>query len=61
MTASWPQPAGSRGDITAILCLWALFYALAPLVEEPWLVEKYGDSYRDYAKRTARFLPTWPG
>ncbi len=31
-------------------------YVLMALVEEAWLEERYGASYRDYAERTARFL-----
>jgi protein-S-isoprenylcysteine O-methyltransferase Ste14 len=29
--------------------------------EEQKLVERFGDAYRDYARRTGRFLPRWPG
>ncbi len=29
---------------------------LAPYAEEPWLVEVYGEQYRDYRQKTRRFL-----
>ncbi|MET0667195.1 MAG: hypothetical protein ABWZ01_01645, partial [Methyloceanibacter sp.] len=31
-------------------------YVLMALVEEAWLEERYGASYRDYCECTARFL-----
>ncbi len=36
--------------------LMALLFVLAPFAEEPWLVEQYGDAYREYRKRVRRFL-----
>ena len=50
------------GVIANSLLLWithllmALLFVLAPLAEEPWLEEQYGDAYRDYRKRVRRFL-----
>ena len=34
----------------------ALWFLLAPLAEEPWLEEQYGDAYRCYKERHPRFL-----
>lgn len=34
----------------------ALWFLLAPLAEEPWLEEQYGDAYRRYKERHPRFL-----
>ncbi|MGV1015059.1 MAG: methyltransferase family protein, partial [Methyloceanibacter sp.] len=31
-------------------------YVLMAVVEEAWLEERYGATYRDYCARTARFL-----
>ena len=36
--------------------LLVLCFVVAPLTEEPWLEERYGDAYREYAKRVPRFL-----
>ena len=36
--------------------LLALWFAVAPLTEEPWLEEQYGDAYREYRGRVPRFL-----
>ena len=50
------------GVIANSLLLWithllvALLFVLAPLAEEPWLEEQYGDPYREYRKRVRRFL-----
>ena len=40
--------------ITNLLVM--LWFLLAPLAEEPWLEEQYGDAYREYRKRVRRFL-----
>jgi protein-S-isoprenylcysteine O-methyltransferase Ste14 len=46
---------------TAILAWWAAFVAFnavyLPLVEEPRLIRRFGDDYRDYRRRVPRFLP----
>ncbi len=34
----------------------AVWFLLAPLAEEPWLEEQYGESYRRYRQRCPRFL-----
>ena len=39
-----------------LLTLWAAFYLLAPLLEEPWLEQTYGQAYLDYKNRTPRFF-----
>ena len=36
--------------------LLALVFVVAPLTEEPWLEEQYGDAYREYRRRVPRFL-----
>ncbi len=40
--------------ITNLLVI--LWFLVAPLAEEPWLEEQYGDPYREYRKRVRRFL-----
>jgi len=42
--------------VTTLLALWALFYLLAPFLEEPWLEKQYGDEYLAYRKRVPRFF-----
>lgn len=37
------------------LCM-SLVFLFTPWCEEPWLEEQYGEAYRNYASRTARFL-----
>ncbi len=41
------------GLLAAAVAIW---FVLAPLAEEPWLEEQYGDAYRRYKERHARFL-----
>jgi len=36
-----------------LFCTWFL---AAPFVEEPWLVQQYGNMFREYAARVPRFL-----
>ena len=38
------------------LALWATMYLLAPVFEEPWLEQQYGQDYLDYKRQTRRFL-----
>jgi len=33
-----------------------LAFAAAPLAEEPWLEDQYGDAYKEYKRNTSRFL-----
>lgn len=40
------------GMLIAFVALW-----LRTSKEEAWLIETFGDAYRDYMKRTGRFLP----
>jgi protein-S-isoprenylcysteine O-methyltransferase Ste14 len=42
--------------VTVLLALWGLMYMLAPLVEEPWLEEQYGEPYHNYKQSTPRFI-----
>jgi protein-S-isoprenylcysteine O-methyltransferase Ste14 len=37
----------------------ALWFLVAPLAEEPWLEEQYGDAYRRYKERHPRFLGSY--
>lgn len=39
-----------------LLLIWTAFYIAAPYLEEPWLEQHYGDSYREYQARVARFV-----
>lgn len=43
-------------EIVIISLLWIFIYILAPLVEEPWLEEKYGDEYLKYKMKVRRFI-----
>ncbi len=36
--------------------LVSLWFVVAPLAEEPWLEEQYGEVYREYSGRVPRFL-----
>ncbi len=36
--------------------LLILVFAAAPLAEEPWLEDQYGDAYKEYRRGTSRFL-----
>lgn len=42
--------------ILVIGILGVLLNLLAPYTEEPWLEERYGDSYREYKRRVPRFI-----
>lgn len=42
--------------VWALLALWAIMYLLAPVFEEPWLEQQYGQEYLDYKRQTRRFL-----
>lgn len=39
-----------------LLALWALLYVVAPFLEEPWLEERYGETYREYQRSVHRFF-----
>jgi protein-S-isoprenylcysteine O-methyltransferase Ste14 len=36
--------------------LGVILNILAPLTEEPWLEERFGDEYREYKARVPRFI-----
>lgn len=42
--------------VWVLLALWAIMYLLAPIFEEPWLEQQYGQKYLDYKRQTRRFL-----
>ncbi len=42
--------------VLILLALWAAMYLLAPVFEEPWLEQQYGQDYLDYKRQTRRFL-----
>ncbi|MEQ8246657.1 MAG: phosphatidylethanolamine N-methyltransferase family protein [Alphaproteobacteria bacterium] len=42
--------------VAVLLATWASLYALAPLLEEPWLEQRYGDEYRTYRADVPRFF-----
>ncbi|MCK0127522.1 isoprenylcysteine carboxylmethyltransferase family protein [Erythrobacter sp. F6033] len=39
-----------------LLVFWATLYLLAPIFEEPWLEQQYGEEYLDYKRGTRRFF-----
>jgi len=39
-----------------LLALWATLYLLAPIFEEPWLEQQYGEEYLEYKRQTRRLL-----
>jgi len=43
----------------AVTALVAIFLGLRVQREEQMMVERFGDEYREYMKRTGRFLPLW--
>lgn len=53
--AGWALIASSV-LVTILLALWALLYLMAPLAEEAWLEQIYGDEYREYQSRVRRFF-----
>ena len=38
------------------LLIWTLLYAIAPLLEKPWLEREFGADYLEYKTKTLRFL-----
>lgn len=42
--------------VSILLGFWAALYLFAPLFEEPWLEQMYGDEFREYRLRVRRFL-----
>jgi protein-S-isoprenylcysteine O-methyltransferase Ste14 len=53
--AGWALIANSI-LVSILLGLWAVLYLLAPIFEEPWLEEMYGDEFREYKKQVRRFF-----
>ena len=45
VTVGWKNTTGLKGG-----------FVVAPLAEEPWLEEQYGEKYREYVGRVPRFL-----
>lgn len=39
-----------------IVLIWCAWFLLAPLAEEPWLIQQHGEKYVEYMKRTPRFV-----
>ena len=39
-----------------LLAMWALFYVVAPFIEEPWLQQHYGEIYDLYKAKVPRFI-----
>ncbi|MCB1877666.1 MAG: phosphatidylethanolamine N-methyltransferase family protein [Chromatiales bacterium] len=59
--ASWAGMLGlaltvHSAHVDVILVLWALMYAVAPFLEEPWLEQEYGADYRRYKTGVSRFI-----
>lgn len=42
--------------VTTLLAAWALMYLFAPIFEEPWLEQEYGDDYTQYKQNVRRFI-----
>ncbi|NJM51352.1 MAG: isoprenylcysteine carboxylmethyltransferase family protein [Sphingomonadales bacterium] len=42
--------------VSILLGFWAALYLFAPLFEEPWLEQMYGDEFREYRLRVRRFF-----
>lgn len=41
--------------LTALLTIWACLYLSAPLLEERWMKEHYGEEFKNYAAQVPRF------
>jgi protein-S-isoprenylcysteine O-methyltransferase Ste14 len=50
---SWPH-------VMLALIFFAINAIYIPLVEEPRLAERFGESYREYCRHVPRLLPRWP-
>mgnify|MGYP000497979800 CR=1 FL=1 len=42
--------------VTVTHMLTSLLFVVAPIIEEPWLAEQYGDAYLEFKLRVPRFL-----
>ena len=43
--------------ITGLLGI--VWLVLAPYTEEPWLMDRFGDAYKDYKSQVPRFISLW--
>jgi len=48
--------AVNSSRVNSLLAIWATLYLLAPIAEEPWLKERYGDSYTQYCETVSRYF-----
>ena len=39
---------------------WALLTVMMQTVEEKWLLDEFGDEYKEYCKRVNRCIPWFP-
>lgn len=46
----------SSSLVSIVLVMWALLYLIAPFLEEPWLEQNYGESFKQYKLKTRRFF-----
>ena len=51
--------AGASWIILLCAILWIVFFHIATPSEESYLIDQYGDKYRDYLNRTPKWLG-WP-
>ncbi|RED16709.1 methyltransferase family protein [Parasphingopyxis lamellibrachiae] len=42
--------------VSILLGFWAVLYLFAPIFEEPWLEQMYGDKFRAYREQVRRFF-----
>ncbi|ASK89669.1 methyltransferase family protein [Sphingorhabdus sp. SMR4y] len=42
--------------VSILLGFWAVLYLFAPILEEPWLDQMYGDEFRAYKNKIPRFF-----
>lgn len=48
--------AGASWIVLLLAVIWIVFWRIAVPAEERFLIDKYGDSYRDYMDRTPRWI-----
>ncbi len=46
----------NSGLTLVIWFLWSAWFVMAPFAEEPWLRERIGTSYDEYASEVPRFV-----
>ena len=44
------------GYVWVLLIVWSIVYLVAPLIEERWLAQVYGDDYIEYKSQVSRFF-----